>query len=79
MKIAAGILIGSLLLAGCSSGSECDYFDRNLARVEGVIYKTDEILKVRELTEEEFSDRINALSERTDLWMKADEIGCPHN
>lgn len=80
MKFAAIALFGSVLLSGCSSGdSGCSYFDRNIAREEGVIYKTDEILKVRELTEDEYSERINAASDLTDLYMRADEVGCPHN
>jgi hypothetical protein len=80
MKIAAIVLLSSVLLSGCSSGDTgCSYFDRNIAREEGIIYKTDEILEVRELTEDEYSDRINAASDLTDLYMRADEAGCPHN
>lgn len=80
MKLAAILILSSLTLSGCASeGSECLYFDRNIAREDAVIYQGDEILKVRELTEEEFTERAIAASNLTDLYMRADEVGCPHN
>jgi hypothetical protein len=80
MKLAAILVLSSLILTGCADdGSECLYFDRNIAREDAVLYRLYETAQVRELTEEEIAERAIAASNLTDLYMRADEVGCPHN
>lgn len=85
MKLTALGLASLLLLTGCASDttdSACVSLQISLARVEGLLYKSDQLIEAKgfsAFTTEEREERAIASSKRTDLWIRMDEIGCPHD
>ena len=78
-----GLLL-PLTLSACASQEEafCSSLQIDEARALGVIYKSDELIKAKgfeSLTFDEKVERAQASSELTDLWMRMDEVGCPHD
>jgi hypothetical protein len=84
MKPTALGLASLLLLTGCgmdTTDNACVSLQSSLARVEGVLFKSNQLIEAKgfsAFTTQEREQRANAGSERTDLWIRMDEIGCPH-
>ena len=73
-----------LVLSGCADSGEayCTSLQSSLAQVESVLYKSDELLKIKDFSQftyDEKVERATAASEQTDLWIRMDEVGCPHD
>ena len=85
MKRSGHVLASLFLLSGCSldtSEDACVRLQAKLAEVEGVLYKSDQMIEAKGFsgfTNEERQERANASSERTDLWIQMDEIACWHD
>jgi hypothetical protein len=84
MKLGVLGILGLLLLTSCadSSDSACVRLQSSLAEVQGVLYKSDQLIETKgfsAFTLEEKEERAIAASEQTDLWIRMDEIGCPHD
>jgi hypothetical protein len=78
-----GLLL-PLTLSSCGDSAEafCSSLQLSEARALGVIYQSDELIKVKgfaSLTFDEKVERAKASSELTDLWIRMDEVGCPHD
>lgn len=82
-KLLLAVLSVSLLTScGDSSESACVSLQTSLARVQGVLYASDQLIETKgfsAFTNEEKEERAIAASEQTDLWIRMDEIGCPHD
>jgi hypothetical protein len=77
-----GLLL-PLTLSSCGDSAEafCSSLQLDEARALGVIYMSDELIEANgfeSLTFDEKVERAEASSELTDLWIRMDEIGCPH-
>ena len=85
MKLGVLGILGLLLLTSCASDttdSACVSLQTSLAKVQGVLYKSDQLIEAKgfsAFTPEEKEERAIAASEQTDLWIRMDEIGCPHD
>jgi hypothetical protein len=84
MKLRVLGLVGLFLLTSCGDSSEsaCVSLQTSLARVQGVLYASDQLIETKgfsAFTNEEKEERAIAASEQTDLWIRMDEIGCPHD
>ena len=85
MKRLGLVLLSLFLVSGCSLGTSedaCVRLQSKLAEVEGVLYRSDQLIETKgfsAFTNEERQERAEAASERTDLWIQMDEIACWHD
>jgi hypothetical protein len=85
MKRLSLVLLSLFFLSSCSPGTSeeaCANLQFKLAKVQGVLYKSDQLIEAKgfsAFTPEERQERGQAASDQTELYMKMDEIACYHD